>query len=173
VELNEKSCGYLNLDWSRYPQAGHVAARLLSGAILTNIVTKQSIMLNEVEAYGRDGMLDCHKEPTGEVKGGPRQTSVPSTTGEEFCPRVRPVTTHSTDGTKLIIGSKTCGVLVTSCIRLDKVLDGSISVGGETYIFDIRSRTSGYLSTTGAWDEQKTQEETREENHKAITVIEA
>ncbi|KAK3817782.1 MAG: hypothetical protein J3Q66DRAFT_282881, partial [Benniella sp.] len=137
TELNEKSCSYLNLDWSRYPQAEHITARLLSGAILTNIGTKQDTMLNEAEAYGRDGMLDCHKEQTGEVKGVPRQTSVPSTTAEEYYPRVPSVTIHSRDWTKLVNGSKPRGILVTSCIRHDKVFDGSVSVGNETCVFGI------------------------------------
>ena len=118
-------------------QAVHVTPCLLSGAILTNIGTKQNTVLNKMVVKGRDGILDCHKEQTREVKGVPRQTSVPSTTGEGYYPRVTPVTIHSRDGIKLINGSKTCGILVTSSIRLDKVLDGSISEDGGTHIFDI------------------------------------
>ncbi|KAI7820657.1 hypothetical protein BC939DRAFT_399221 [Gamsiella multidivaricata] len=136
-ELNKKASTYLNLDWSRYPQAGYITAHLLSGSVITNIQSGQTILVNEVEFYGRDAMLDCHKEPTGEQKGVPEKTSIPSTTGEEYYKRVRPVTLRRRDGVRLVIGTNTCGVLVTSCIRVDRILEGSISVGGDTRNFEI------------------------------------
>ncbi|KAI7830665.1 hypothetical protein BC939DRAFT_525462 [Gamsiella multidivaricata] len=34
-EPNKKASKYLNLDWSRYPQASYVAAHLLSGSVIT------------------------------------------------------------------------------------------------------------------------------------------
>ncbi|KAF9414062.1 hypothetical protein BGZ76_004940 [Entomortierella beljakovae] len=136
-ELSERYSRYLNLDWSCKEQAGLIAARILTGSLVVNVRNGQAILINEVEVYGRDGMFDCHKEPTGEQKGLPIKTSIPSTTGEEHYQGVRPVTIRCRDGVRLIIGTTTCGILVTSCTRIDKIFDGSISVGGDTLCFDI------------------------------------
>jgi hypothetical protein len=60
------------------------------------------------------------------------------------CTNRNPVSTPDAMG--IITGSPSSDILLKrhftelnkkSCIRLDKVFDGSISVGGETYIFDI------------------------------------
>ncbi|KAG0329473.1 hypothetical protein BGZ99_001859 [Dissophora globulifera] len=67
-----------------------------------SIQSVQEILLNEVEVYGRDGMFDCRKEPTGEQKGVHRKTS--------------------------ILRTSTYEVLVTSRVRIDRGFDGSISV---------------------------------------------
>jgi hypothetical protein len=138
TELNRKASEYLNLDWSRYPQAGFVAAHLLSGSILTNTQSGHAILVNGVEVYGRDRMLDCYKEPTGNQKGVKKKTSIPSTTGEEYYKRIRPIASRCRDGVRPVIGTSTCGVLVTSCVRTDRIFEGSVSVGGNTHNFEIQ-----------------------------------
>ncbi|KAF8976359.1 hypothetical protein BGZ46_008322 [Entomortierella lignicola] len=101
-ELDGKMCEYLNMDWNRNPQAGNVAASIISGCIISNIFNGKAILVNEVEIYGRDEMLDCHQEHPRNEKGVIGKASTPSTTGEEFYKSVRPVTLRGRDGVRLL-----------------------------------------------------------------------
>ncbi|KAK3823600.1 MAG: hypothetical protein J3Q66DRAFT_425627, partial [Benniella sp.] len=95
-------------------------------------------LINEVEVYGRGRIHDCHCEQSGNVKDMPMSTSMPSTTGEDYYKDVHPVTLQSgIDGKRLQIGTKTCDIHVTSCIRLDSTNKAPFSVGGETLNFEI------------------------------------
>ncbi|KAF9348748.1 hypothetical protein BGX34_002270 [Mortierella sp. NVP85] len=136
-ELSRKKIERLNLNWTRHPEAPLVASRMLSGGILYNVKTGEAILMNEVETYGRGRMIDCHQEQTGVVKQVPIRTSMTSTTGKDYYDDIRPVTTHAKDGQRLEIGTKTCDVLVTSCIRLDSTSTAPISLGGNTLNFII------------------------------------
>ncbi|KAF9195850.1 hypothetical protein BGZ49_002953, partial [Haplosporangium sp. Z 27] len=136
-ELDGKMCEYLNMDWNRNPQAGNVAASIISGCIISNIFNGKAILVNEVEIYGRDEMLDCHQEHPRNEKGVIGKASTPSTTGEEFYKGVRPVTLRGRDGVRLVIGTCSCNALITSCVRIDEDVEGSISVGGDTVNFEI------------------------------------
>ncbi|KAF9080966.1 hypothetical protein BGX27_005154, partial [Mortierella sp. AM989] len=48
--------------------------------------------------YGRNRMIDCHHEQAGARKDEPRQTSIPSTTGDDYFDGIRPVTLVQKDG---------------------------------------------------------------------------
>jgi hypothetical protein len=94
--------------------------------------------VNEVETYGRGRLVDCHQEQTGIVKQVSRSNSVPSTVGKDFYEDVHLTTIPAKDGARLQIGTKTCDVLVSSCIRLDSTSKAAISVGGDILNFDIQ-----------------------------------
>ncbi|KAF9350203.1 hypothetical protein BGX26_011576 [Mortierella sp. AD094] len=141
-EISLELCEILNLDWVRFPQAGQAASRLLSGALLVNVTSRSIVLLNEVEVYGRGRMIDCHQEQMGVVKGVPKKTSVPSTIGRDHYKDVRPITLPKKDCQRLVIGSFTCDILVTSCVRLDIVSDAAFSVGGDTLNFEILEQDS-------------------------------
>ncbi|KAF9154223.1 hypothetical protein BGX21_004183 [Mortierella sp. AD011] len=139
-ELSKKYCLLLNKNWDRFPQAGFVASQILAGAILVNSNDMSSILFNETETFGRNRTADSHNEQLGVRKGEPRKTSVPSTTGEDFYRGVHPVTLVQKDGQRLVIGTNTCDILVTSCVRLDNFKENWVSVGGETlnYVIPIQ-----------------------------------
>ncbi|KAF9422907.1 hypothetical protein BGZ76_003713 [Entomortierella beljakovae] len=104
-ELDDKSINNLNMDWARYFQAGHIAASIISGCIITNNRDGKTILVNEVEVYGRDSMLDCHREETKNQKGVEGKNSIPSTTRQEYYDGIRPVTLRCRDGVRLVIGT--------------------------------------------------------------------
>ncbi|KAF9357325.1 hypothetical protein BGX34_009441, partial [Mortierella sp. NVP85] len=94
--LSKKRCEWLNLNWTRHPEARLVASHMLAGAILYNIQTGEAIFVNEVETYGRGRIHDCHREQTGFAKDNiPMPTSMPSTTGKDYYKDVHPVTYDS------------------------------------------------------------------------------
>ncbi|KAK3818637.1 MAG: hypothetical protein J3Q66DRAFT_282070 [Benniella sp.] len=136
-ELSKERTDDLNLNWVRYPEARQVAGHMLAGAILYNAKTGKGILINEVEVYGRGRMEDCHREQSGIVKDVPKQTSVPSTVGDDHYEGVRPVTLPAKDCRRLVIGTKTCDVLVTSCLRLGIRDKAPVSVGADTLNFEI------------------------------------
>jgi hypothetical protein len=117
-------------------QAPQVVSHLLAGSLLINTERKIGILINEVEVYGRREVDDCHREQLGLIKGFSMETSMPSTFGEDAYKDVHPVVVSPREGggKRLVIGTRKCDVLVTSCLRLDQK---SISVGGETHIFPI------------------------------------
>ncbi|KAK3812092.1 MAG: hypothetical protein J3Q66DRAFT_286211 [Benniella sp.] len=137
-ELSKEGIDNLNLNWTRYPEAPQVAGHMLAGAILYNAKTGKGILVNEVEVYGRGRMNDCHQEQSGMVKGVSKQTSVPSTLGDDHYEGVRPVTLLGKDSAhRLVIGTATCSILVTSCLRLGKRDKAPVSVGADTLNFEI------------------------------------
>ncbi|KAF9346177.1 hypothetical protein BGX34_004127 [Mortierella sp. NVP85] len=82
-------------------------------------------------------MEDCHREKSGIVKDVPMQTSVPSTIGDDHYEGVHPVTVSGKDCRRLVIGTKTCDVFVTSCLRLGIGNNAPVSVGADTLNFEI------------------------------------
>ncbi|KAG0195914.1 hypothetical protein BGX28_000388 [Mortierella sp. GBA30] len=144
-ELTPGTCRRLNLNWLRYPQARQIACHTLSGAILYNIKNGNMLLINEVEAYGRSKMVDCHREQVGLIKDVPMATSMPSTLGADHYRGIHPVTLPKKDCKRLVIGTFTCDVLVTSCVRLDVVNSASISVGADTLNFEILEQDSRHI----------------------------
>ncbi|ORY88364.1 hypothetical protein BCR41DRAFT_316018 [Lobosporangium transversale] len=100
------------------------------------------ILINEVESYGRTRAVDSHAEQTIWVKDVPKNTSVPKTVGKYKYKGIRPVTLQEKDGQRLVIGTFTCDILVTSCIRLDPGGKSAVSVGGDTRNFVIPEKES-------------------------------
>ncbi|KAF9344954.1 hypothetical protein BGX34_005185 [Mortierella sp. NVP85] len=137
-ELSKERIDDLNLNWTRYPEAPQVAGHMLAGAILYNTESGKGILLNEVEVYGRRRMEDCHREQSGFVKDVPKGTSIPSTVGKDHYKNVHPATVQGKDcGHRLVIGTTTCNILVTSCVRLGKSDKAPVSVGADTLNFEI------------------------------------
>lgn len=87
-------------------------------------------------------MIDCHREQTGVVKEVPMATSMPSTVGDDHYKGIHPVTLAKKDCKRLVIGTFTCDVLVTSCVRLDIINNASVSVGADTLNYEILERDS-------------------------------
>ncbi|KAK3807939.1 MAG: hypothetical protein J3Q66DRAFT_86709 [Benniella sp.] len=131
-ELSEDMIKRLNHNWTRYPEAPPVASLTLEGGILYNVKAGEAVLMNEVETYGRGRLVDCHQEQTGIVKQVPRPNSMPSTVGKDFYEGIHPITIPAKDEARLQIGTKTCDVLVSSCIRLDSKSKAAIYVGGHT-----------------------------------------
>jgi len=138
-KLSKKRCTQLNLNWTRHPEARLVASHMLAGAILYNVQTGEAILVNEVETYGRGRIHDSHREQSGVAKDNiPMPTSMPSTTGKDYYKDVHPVTYDSKqDGKRLQIRTKTCDMLITSCVRLDRTSKAPFSLGGATLNFEI------------------------------------
>ncbi|KAF9997555.1 hypothetical protein BGZ65_006870 [Modicella reniformis] len=99
-------------------------------------------MINEVEVYGRERTEDCHREHSGLIKGMPRGSSMPRTTGEDLYKDVRPVTMPAEMNSKrLVIGTLTCDILVTGCVGFG---NGSppVPAGGTTVVIEINDNDS-------------------------------
>lgn len=134
IELNACHSKILNSDWHQYPQLRYCCSQLLAGSILVQGQT--SVLLNTVEPYARDSLIDAHCE---------RRTPGSPSSYPAFAGRYGYVSTcllPSSDGQKLIIGSRTCNLLVTASIRLDMQ---SVNVGPVTTHFVPTDSTRVFL----------------------------
>ncbi|ORE11074.1 hypothetical protein BCV72DRAFT_332563 [Rhizopus microsporus var. microsporus] len=59
-ELTKQQCNILNQDWLQYPQLRYYGSQLLAGSIL--VQDQAAILLNTIEPYSRDSLLDAHYE---------------------------------------------------------------------------------------------------------------
>ncbi|KAG0747471.1 hypothetical protein G6F66_002000 [Rhizopus arrhizus] len=111
-ELTEQQCNILNKDWLQYPQLRHCGSQLLAGSIL--VQDQAAILLNTIEPYSRDSLLDAHYErrSSGSASSFP---SVPSQYGY-----LSILLLSTADGDKLVIGTRACNFLIISSIRLNK-----------------------------------------------------
>ncbi|KAI8070337.1 hypothetical protein BC940DRAFT_365932 [Gongronella butleri] len=118
IELTAELCDLANFDWRFHEHSKYVVAQLFAGGILFQSDTHEAILMNTIEAYGRGKTLDAHREPSGIVKGVPIHSSLPPPIGCRY-KDVWPTIINSKDGKKLVIGTQTCNMLVTSSLRLD------------------------------------------------------
>ncbi|KAG0322436.1 hypothetical protein BGZ99_003347 [Dissophora globulifera] len=132
IELSSDMCELVNRDWTLHPQLRYACAQVFAGSILMNTQNNQAIIANTVEGYGRTRTTDAHREPFVSKKGIPCPTSLPPPSGSRY-EDVWPTTIHYNDGDRLVIGTQSCNILVTSSLRLDK--DEPASVGGSTMSF--------------------------------------
>jgi hypothetical protein len=112
VELSDQVSIFLNQDWLLRPQMRFACSRLLVGSILLLPSSGESIVINSAEIHGRTRSVDSHRESFKARKGASMRNSYPpeSTTYSN----IWPTTINDTDGNKLMIGSKTFNILVTS-----------------------------------------------------------
>ncbi|KAG0166631.1 hypothetical protein DFQ29_000908, partial [Apophysomyces sp. BC1021] len=60
-ELDDAACQMMNDDWILLPQLRFACPQLLAGAIVMN-ESKEAVILNSIEIYGRDRTIDVHRE---------------------------------------------------------------------------------------------------------------
>jgi predicted RNA-binding Zn-ribbon protein involved in translation (DUF1610 family) len=143
VELNDDICELLNRDWQFSPQLRYASAAILAGCVIINNRNGQAIMANTVESYGRQKTVDIHREPFVVQKGHPATTSLPPSIKTPY-KKVWPVTLPTIEGKRLIIGTKSFDALITSSLRLDKVVEPSIGASTPSFVL---SDTSSSLAT--------------------------
>ncbi|CAO3660823.1 unnamed protein product [Rhizopus stolonifer] len=108
IELSQKNVHILNQDWLEYPQLRFCGSQLLAGAIIIEKPT--SMLVNTVEPYARDPLLDAHYERS------PTKSSFPTEPG--IYGHIRICLLDLPDGKKLVLGTRMCNFLVTSSMRL-------------------------------------------------------
>ncbi|ORX49080.1 hypothetical protein DM01DRAFT_1409550 [Hesseltinella vesiculosa] len=104
--------------------AMHGVAWVFSGAILFDGQT--SLMINTVEPYGRDVHDDAHFER----RSDDQPPSYPANRGPYG--HIQVITLNTADCKKLVIGTRTCHLLVACSMRLDL---NSVNVGPRTTHF--------------------------------------
>ncbi|KAI9498827.1 hypothetical protein BDB00DRAFT_745459, partial [Zychaea mexicana] len=82
-------------------------------------------IINCGEVYGRTQMVDVHRENFSTKKGSPPSTTLPLDNTKY--PNVWITTKMDSDGKKLIIGTKSWNLLVTSSLRIDTIKPPSVS----------------------------------------------
>ncbi|KAK3820328.1 MAG: hypothetical protein J3Q66DRAFT_169416 [Benniella sp.] len=118
VELSPDVAKLMNKDWVRNPNLKFVCSRILAGCLIHNTFNNQLVIANCVEIYARNNVLDVHSESCNLSKGGPGQTSFPSS-GDSKYENVLPITFYAPKGPRLQIGTTIFNILVTSSLRLD------------------------------------------------------
>lgn len=130
----------LNGDWSLYPELKYATSLAFAGGILVD--GQAAIMMNTVEPYGRDAVSEAHFERRleGSPSSYPRKEGLYGYLGVFLLP-------SSESGKKqLVIGTRSCNVLVTSSMRLDI---SSINVGAFTRHFEPSDNTRIFLTIAG------------------------
>ncbi|KAI8374646.1 uncharacterized protein BYT42DRAFT_414614 [Radiomyces spectabilis] len=133
-ELTSAQVSTLNKDWQLYPQLRFYASQLFAGAIM--IDNGRAILINTVEPYSRDSSLDAHFERR--LPGMP--SSYPDARGKYG--HFTTVLMQSDGVKKLVVGTRTCNLLVTSSIRLDIA---SVNIGPGTSHFKPSENTRVFL----------------------------
>ncbi|KAF8981756.1 hypothetical protein BGZ46_002324 [Entomortierella lignicola] len=137
TELDDKHCQILNTEWTFLKGLRFACARLLSGAIMLNTINGEAIILNTVEAYCRDRTLDAHREIMIASMGEAVDTSLPDS-GLCHYKYIWPRTVYFFENQpRLIVGTKSCNILVTSSLRLDVNGEKRNSLGGTTMSFKL------------------------------------
>ncbi|KAI9017952.1 hypothetical protein CLU79DRAFT_309064 [Phycomyces nitens] len=140
-EIKEEMAGFLNEEWSLCPQMRYACSRLLADSILLDLTSGQAVLVNCVEIYGRRRTLDSHRENTKVKMGMPSTSSLPPSNSRY--PAVWPVSIRDTDSNKLMIGTKTFNVLVTSSLRLDCSMDPEIGLNTSNFNLDTEAKSLG------------------------------
>ncbi|KAI7901761.1 uncharacterized protein BX663DRAFT_513961 [Cokeromyces recurvatus] len=110
MEISDSLCNLLNTDWLMYS--------------------------NMKQPSGRTKSTDIHRELFGAKKQSSVKTSLPPPIITKYN-NIWPTTMHSNDGEKLVIGTLSCNILVTSSIRIDKA---EKPVVGATMHMDLNQR---------------------------------
>ncbi|CAO3669214.1 unnamed protein product [Umbelopsis vinacea] len=139
IELTEAITELLDEDWMLYPQLRYVTAKLFSGAIMMEGTS--AILVNCVEPYGRTKATESHYERR--LPGYP--SSYPEQMGKYGWIAVKSLVD---DGAKkLVVGTRTCNLPVTSSVRIDHQSDHSVEIGPFMANFQPTPNTSIYLDS--------------------------
>ncbi|ORZ00276.1 hypothetical protein BCR43DRAFT_468312 [Syncephalastrum racemosum] len=112
VEMTIDIAGTLNADWVVFPQYRFVCTQFLAGAIVVNN-KDEAVMINCAEIYGRRSTVG-HGHLTS-----PSSTSLPQSNTKY--PNAWMTIKTDSDGSKLVLGTKSWNVLVTSSMRIDAI----------------------------------------------------
>ncbi|KAI7895220.1 uncharacterized protein EV154DRAFT_559636 [Mucor mucedo] len=115
IELDHQCSLYLNNNWSLNPIATHIASKILEEMILVEAHKALLVLCGEI--YGRLPTLDAHHERTSITKGNLPQSSLPH--ADTKYPNVELCLMNVDNSQKLVLGTKTMNVLITSSIRID------------------------------------------------------
>lgn len=140
VELTKDMCNFLNEDWSIFKSMRYTCTRCLAGSIIIDVYSGRALLANCIEVYGRRRTLDdVHRESFQSKLGGSSFSSIPPVNTKYQ--NVYPTTISDSDGTKLIIGTKTFNALITSSIRLG--IEAGPEVGPNTVAIDLSKSSAG------------------------------
>ncbi|KAG2201673.1 hypothetical protein INT47_003899 [Mucor saturninus] len=106
---------FLNNSWSLNPIATHIASKILEEMIFVG--DRKALLVLCGEIYGRLPTLDAHHEKTSITKGNCPQSSLPHV--DTRYPNVELCLMYVDNSQKLVLGTKTMNVLITSSIRID------------------------------------------------------
>ncbi|KAI8635752.1 hypothetical protein BD408DRAFT_377804 [Parasitella parasitica] len=158
-EMDDDTCKLLNNDWAFRPQMRFFCTRVLSGAILVNRMTGETLLINTIEVYGRFRTIDSHYERFNIKKNMFPPNSLPLNNAryKNLCLK----TVRDPDGVKLLVGTKVFNGLVTSSTRIDR--DLLPEVGPTTSNFVLNGEDAGmieiYIDETAWYDAKKLAED--------------
>jgi hypothetical protein len=115
IELDHQGSLLLNNSWSINPIATHIATKILEEIIFVEGHKALLVLCGEI--YGRLPSLDAHYEKTSTTKGNFPQCSLPHI--DTRYPNVELCLMNVDRSQKLVLGTKTMNVLITSSIRID------------------------------------------------------
>ncbi|SAM03876.1 hypothetical protein [Absidia glauca] len=142
VELSDDACRMMNDSWLLLPSLRYACSQLLAGSIITNN-NNEAIIVNSVEIYGRDRIMDEHRERSVNMEGVPVPSSLPPVPSKYHKTWVTMIS--EAEGKKLVFGTTSWSALVTSSLRID--MDHPASVGGTTAHFDLDPRENAATTT--------------------------
>lgn len=137
VEIDENISNAANIDWVDSPQSRYAVSQLFAGCILLN--GTKALLVNCVESYGRKKDNDPHAEQYSITD---KETSIPMHDDryDSVCVRLM----NRDNSTKLVIGTFSCNLLVTSSCTIDE--NPIICVGPSTNSFKPSNQTQIYLN---------------------------
>jgi hypothetical protein len=136
MEIDENISNTANIDWIGSPQARFAVSQLFAGFILLDGI--KALLVNCVEPYGRKNDNDPHAEQYLVTN---RKTSIPAHNDryKSVCVRLM----NRDNSIKLIIGTFSCNLLVTSSCTIDE--NPVICVGPSTNLFKPSNQTQIFL----------------------------
>ncbi|KAL0098233.1 hypothetical protein J3Q64DRAFT_1818359 [Phycomyces blakesleeanus] len=135
-EINQETLEMANHDWRTNPQSRYGVSQLFAGCILLD--GTNALLVNCIETYGRKKDVDPHAE---RYSKGEQYNSLPACDDiyESVCTR----SIYNDESNKLIIGTFSCNMLITSSCTIEE--NPKISVGPSTNSFQPSKQTRIYL----------------------------
>lgn len=115
VEIDEKITESSNIDWTDMPQSRYSVSQLFAGCILLD--GTKALLVNCIESYGRKLDVDPR---AGQYATNDEDTSIPS--NNDIYSNVYVRLFDRDNSVKLVIGTLSCNLLVTSSCTIEKIL---------------------------------------------------
>lgn len=137
VEMDKNISNTANNDWAFSPQSKYAVSQLFAGCILLD--GTKALLINCVESYGRKRGNDSHAE---QYLVTDKETSIPAHNDRYGSVCVRLMNNDNSE--KLIIGTFSCNLLVTSSCTINE--NPVVCVGPSTNSFKPSNQTQIFLN---------------------------
>ncbi|KAI8367467.1 uncharacterized protein BYT42DRAFT_617893 [Radiomyces spectabilis] len=136
-DINDYGAKLLNSDWE-FSLNSDAFRQWLRQERYSSVRRKIKQLSSTPLKYGRTKSVDVSCEPFGKLEGSVQPASVPPPAIHTRYPGVCPTTLMSSEGSKLVVGTKVSNALITSSMCVDKIVSSANSwIDGSSRVVNI------------------------------------